>query len=677
MPSNNNKNRKIFKKAIKKNKKLIYLLFVAILLYAICCLKPEIYVFIHATITYVCFIIFIIAFERTGEVEMQKKLTQMSLDIDKTAQSTIMNFPFPLVIVEKKGDLVWKSSKYIKEFENNDDIDDILDDIIKELNKKIETDKENDTYDALKERVEIGDKTYRVIGEYIQTKEGKDEDYLEQIYFMDETSKINLLRKYSDSKICVGILMIDNYEDILQRVSEDERSSLLLDIEKEIYNWANRYEALCLKTERDRFTIVFEQKQLEAMKESKFEIIDDIKKIETEQKVQATLSIAVSVDGETNVDKYYGAKEVLDIALGRGGDQAIIKQEEKYVFFGGRTPEVEKRTKVKARVVSAALEELMSTSSRVFVMGHTNSDMDAMGACMGIYRLATANNKEAYIVNNLDGTTLNGFVQDINKEDEYKNVIINGSEAKAKIDADSLLIVVDTYRSGYVEVPELLDETNKIVVVDHHRRATDYIEKAILSFHEVYASSACELVTELIEYSKKEIELTKVEAESLFAGIMMDTKNFTYKTGVRTFEAAAYLRKCGIDVIRIKKWFQSDLYTFRRISEIVSKAEMLYDSIAISVYDGEEEDNNIVAAKAADELLTVNNITASFTLCKQDDKVFISGRSIGEINVQVILEKLGGGGHITMAGAQVADMTIEETKQELINRINEYFAEEE
>ena len=672
-----NKNKKKFRKFLSKNRKVIYLLLVALLLITICVRNPELSTIVHATLIYIAFVFFVSIVERNGAIALEKKLTQMSLDLDKTAQSTIMNFPFPLVIVEKKGDLVWKSNKYIKEFENDDDIDDTLDDIIKELNKKIETDKENDTYEPLKERVEIGDKTYRVIGDYIQTKEGKDEDYIEQIYFIDETSKINLLRKYSDSKICVGILMIDNYEDIIQRVSEDERSSLLLDIEKEIYNWANRYEALCLKTERDRFTIIFEQKQLEAIKESKFEIIDDIKKIETEEKVQATLSIAVSLDGETNVDKYYDSKEVLDIALGRGGDQAIIKQEEKYIFFGGRTPEVEKRTKVKARVVSTALEELMSTSNKVFVMGHTNSDMDAMGACMGIYRLATANNKEAYIVNNLDGTTLNGFIQDINKEDEYKNIIINGSEAKAKIDGDSLLIVVDTYRSGYVEVPELLNETNKIVVIDHHRRATDCIEKAILAFHEVYASSTCELVTELIEYSKKEIELTKIEAESLFAGIMMDTKNFTYKTGVRTFEAAAYLRKCGIDVIRIKKWFQSDLYTFRRISEIVSKAEMIYDSIAISVYDGEEEDNNIVAAKAADELLTVNNITASFTLCKQDDKVFISGRSIGEINVQVILEKLGGGGHITMAGAQVPDMTIEETKQELINRINEYFAEEE
>ena len=294
---------------------------------------------------------------------------------------------------------------------------------------------------------------------------------------------------------------------------------------------------------------------------------------------------------------------------------------------------------------------------------------------MGIYRLARSLGKNAYIVNNSYGIGLENFMEKAKEDDEYKNVIINKSEALAKISPETLLIVVDTSKKNYVEIPELLEETEKIVVIDHHRRSTEYIEDATLMFHEVYASSAAELVTEILEYSQEKIELTDLEAEALYAGIMMDTKNFTFKTGVRTFEAAAYLRKYGIDTIKVKKWFQSDLATYNKISKIVEKAEVLEHAIAISIYDEQGKDANIICEKAEDELLTISNIVASFVIGMMGDRVCISGRSIGDINVQLILEKLGGGGHITLAGAQVEGMTTEEVKTELINRINEYFSE--
>ena len=364
----------------------------------------------------------------------------------------------------------------------------------------------------------------------------------------------------------------------------------------------------------------------------------------------------------------------MDIALGRGGDQAVIRQDGKYVFFGGKAQEVEKRTKVKARVISHALEELIKKSDNVMVMGHMNGDIDSIGSSLGIYRLAKTFEKEAYIVNNTYGLTLANFIVTL-KQEGYKDVILDKTEAMNKITPNTLLVIVDTHKRSYVEVPELLEKTEKIVIIDHHRKSEDFIENAILTFHEAYASSASELVTEIVEYATQEVTLEQIEAESLYAGIMMDTKNFTFKTGVRTFEAAAYLRKYGIDIIKVKKWFQSDLESYTVIAEIVKNAEIINDSIGISVYEEKDKNANLICAKAADELLTISNISASFVLGRMGDKVCISGRSIGDINVQVILEKLGGGGHITLAGAQVEGMTLEEAKTELIIRINEYFAE--
>lgn len=665
------KNKINFDRIISRTK--IYLIIIAVILLILCIIQPL--AIIPSIIAFVLIVIYTIWTNQKRKAEISEHINELTLNIDKAAQSTIINSPFPLVVLETNGNIIWKSSKFIKEFANVD-IGNYLNDIIKELKIKLEKPEENNT--SVSERMKIGEKTYKIIGEYtkIKDREHKNtQEYMATIYFLDETDYIELLQKYNNSKVCMGIVVIDNYEELMQRATEEEKLSLTSRIEKSTYNWINKYNGVGIKSERDTYICVFEQEDVEKIKEDKFEILDEIKEIKTQDKLQSTLSIAISEDGETNLEKYKSAKAVIDIALGRGGDQAIIKQGGKYYFFGGRTQEVEKRTKVKARIVAEALQELMHVASNIIIMGHTNSDIDAMGSAMGVYRIAKFLEKEVYIVNETNGTSLDNFINDLKENEEYKDVLIDKSTALNKINQDSLLVVVDTDKRNYVEVPELLEKTDKIVVIDHHRRGTDYIENAILTFHEVYASSACELVAELIEYSENDIKLTTFEVEALYAGIMMDTKNFTFKTGVRTFEAAAYLRKCGVDIIKVKKWFQSDLETYNKISEIVAKSEIIDGNIAISIYDKEDADANITCAKAADELLTISNITASFVIGKMGEQICISGRSIGDINVQLILEKLGGGGHITVAGAQIEGMTQEEVKQELINRINEYFSE--
>lgn len=652
----------------------IYLVVIAIILVILCVVEPK--AIIPSILAYIAIFVYTIWSNNKRKTEISEHINELTVSVDKAAQSTIINSPFPLVVLETNGNIIWKSSNFIKEFANID-TGTTLTDVIKELKLKIEN-SQNTNNISISESMKIGEKNYKVIAEYtkLREKEHKNSsEYMATVYFLDETNYVKLLEEYTNSRTCIGIIVLDNYEELMQRVTEEEKLKITSNAEKNIYSWVNEYDGLLVKSERDTYVCIFDQLNLEKIKEDKFEILDEIKEIKTQDNIQLTLSIAISENEKTNSEEYKSAKAVIDIALGRGGDQAIIKQNGKYYFFGGRTQEVEKRTRVKARIVAQALEELMNSASNVIIMGHTNSDIDAMGSGMGVYRIAKTIGKDAYIVNETNGTSLDNFINDLKDIEEYNDVIIDKAEALNKISADSLLVVVDTDKKNYVEAPELLDKTDKIVVIDHHRRGTDYIENAILTFHEVYASSACELVTELVEYAEKTVKLTKFEVEALYAGIMMDTKNFTFKTGVRTFEAAAFLRKCGVDIIKVKKWFQSDLETYNKISEIVAKSEIIDDTIAISIYDKEDSDANITCAKAADELLTISNITASFVIGKMGDKIYISGRSTGDINVQLILEKLGGGGHITVAGAQVEGMTQEEVKQELINRINEYFTE--
>lgn len=669
-----NNNRKVFETFISRTK--IYLAIILVLLIIMCVENNKL--IITSIIVYLAIVGYTYYANRKRKSEISETLQDLTLTVDSAAKTSLINSPFPLIIMETDGNIIWKSSKFNSEFMDVD-INSYMSDLSIELRSDIESREDKKNRDIVRQ-ITIGNRIYKIIGRYVdfknkdRDKKGKKE-YMIILHFIDDTENVKLQKEYKDSKSCVGIIMVDNYEETIRGLDASEKPIVTAEIDKKMYDWASLTNGVLIKSDRDRYVYLFEQRYLETLKEDKFSILDKIKEIDTKEKVQFTLSIAVSNEGLTDKQKYESAQGAMDVVLGRGGDQAVIRENEIYKFFGGRAEEVEKRTKVKARVVAHALENLIKESKKVMIMGHNNPDMDSIGSCMGIYRLAKTLDTNAYIVSSEDVPALKAFNRELDKDSEYEDVIINKEVAMENVDEDTLLVVVDTHKVNYVDAPELLKEVKKIVIVDHHRRSADYIENATLMFQEVYASSAAELVTELLQYAETKINLKTIEAESLYAGIMMDTKNFTFKTGVRTFEAAAYLRRCGVDIIRVKKWFQSDLKSFNTIADIVKRADIVNTTIAISIYDKTSKEASLICAKAADELLTISDITASFVLGNTGEKICISGRSIGDINVQVILEKLGGGGHITLAGAQVEGMTIEETKQELINRINEYFSE--
>ena len=666
-----NNSRKFFDKLVSRTK--FYLVIILILLIIICIKDPR--WILPLAFVYVLVVAYAVFADNKRKNELSESLKDLTMTVDTAAKTSLINSPVPLVILETNGKIIWRSSKFVSEFANID-IQNYLNDLIYDIKQEIER-KKDGTDKSVILQTEIGNRTYKVFGRFVNSKKSNNTDYTIILYFIDETENIKLQKEYTDSKSCVEIIMIDNYEENMQLIDGEEKPQITAEIDKCIFDWTNETNGILIKSDRDTYIYIFEQRYLEQVKQDKFSILDKIKEIKTKENVQFTLSIAVSNEGVTDKEKYKSAQIAMDIILGRGGDQAVIRENEIYKFFGGRAQEVEKRTKVKARVVAHALENLIKESNKVMIMGHTNPDIDAMGSAMGIYRLVKDLGKNAYIVTSNETTTLQSFKESLMEEPEYEDILINKEVAEENMDEETLLVIVDTHKTNYVEAPELLNKTEKIVVIDHHRRSADYIENTTLTFQEVYASSAAELVTEILQYATTKINLKTIEAESLYAGIMMDTKNFTFKTGVRTFEAAAYLRKCGVDIIRVKKWFQSDLASFNKIAEIVKKAEIVNDSIAIASYNRKTKDASLICAKAADELLTISNITASFVLGNIGEKICISGRSIGDINVQVILEKLGGGGHITLAGAQVEGMTMEEVKQELIIRINEYFVESE
>lgn len=668
MPS---KNGKILDDLILKSG--IYLIIILLFMISLCIY--DIKWLVPSIIIYILLIIYTIRSNTKKKSEIVNHIQEITTDVNIATKKNLINSPIPLIIVETDGNIIWKSQKFIEEFKEID-ISTYLMPLIKEIKLDLEKNEENK---EISKQFNIGKNIYKVRGGVARSKK-KDKrnqrEYILTLYFIDDTKYNELFDLYNNSKNCIAIAMVDNYDEIVKRAIPEEKLELITNIEKEIFDWANRTGGLIVKTDNDSFIYIFEQQYLSEFEKEKFDILDRVKKLNN--KIQITLSIAVSNEGKTNYEKYKSALTAMDIVLGRGGDQAVVRKDGKYKFYGGTTLELEKRTKVKARTIAHSISKLITESENVIVMGHTNIDIDAIGSAIGMCKFAKSLGKDCYIASEPKGKSLDKFLEELKKYPEYENTIIPEEKAMELITPNTLLIIVDTHKVNYVEFPELLNKTEKKIIIDHHRKVTDYIADAILSFHEVYASSTAELVTELLQYASNNIELNLIEAEGLYGGIMVDTKDFTFKTGVRTFEAAAYLRKFGVDIIRVKKWFQADLESYNLIAEIVKNTEIINDSIAIGIYENSDDINtNLICAKAADELLTISDITASFVIGKVGDKVFISGRSIGDVNVQIILEKLGGGGHITLAGAQLEGLSIEDAKHELIIRINEYLLENE
>lgn len=509
-------------------------------------------------------------------------------------------------------------------------------------------------------------------------KRGNEKEQVIMLYFIDRTEYYRLLRMHEDSKDSVGLIMIDNYDELMQGTNDTDKPQLIAIIERKLREWFAFTGGIITKLDRNRFLILFEKKYIKVFTNDKFEILDSIKEISLSNKIPVTLSISIVVDEGTKYEKMQSAISTLDVALGRGGDQAVIKKNGKYEFFGGKSKEIEKTTRVKSRVVSQALKELILEARNVVILGHKNMDADCLGAAVGIYRLAKHNNKEANIVFNNYGIALKELYEKLIKEEEYALVLLPENELISKVNDQTLVVVVDTHKKELVDAPNILEKANKVVVIDHHRRsADDMIENPVLTFHEVYASSASELVTEIIQYSEEKISLSKIEAECLYAGILTDTKNFTQKTGVRTFEAAAYLKKTGMDVAAINKFFQTDVDTYVAIADVIRNCELIHGKVAIATCPKGLENQVQITAQAADELLNLNGIESSFVLCENDGKIHVSGRSNGNLNVQIILEKFGGGGHMMIAGAQIEGKTIEEVKIMLTEVINELMTTKE
>ena len=638
----------------------IYLILIFLILFYVCVLNYKFAPIALLIYAYVLFITYI------KEKHTRERITNTldSLIFKLKTDDTVLNFPIPSIIVAKSGEILWSNDEFELVFKGLNK-QTYIENIIKELDAEYH----GQTIGIDKE-INIHDKYYRLLGNTVDIKKKRHEkEAALMIYFIDKTEYYKLYKMYEDSKYCTGIVMIDNYEELVQGMLDTDRPQLTATIEKRLREWFSFTSGIMTSIDRNKYLMIFEKRFIKNFVDSKFQILNDIKEISLGNKIPVTLSIGIVVDDGSGIQKLQNTMAAVDVALGRGGDQVVIRKNGNYEFFGGNTKEIEKTTKVKPRIIAQATKELIEESSNVLIMGHKNADADCLGASMGVYRLAKTYKKEANIVMNDFGIAIDGLCNRISNSEEYQGVIISGAEALGKIGEKTLLVVVDTHVADYVNAEDVLQKSKNIMIIDHHRRSTEAIMDPILTFHEVYASSASELVTELLQYAEGKIELSKIEAECLYAGILTDTKNFMQKTGVRTFEAAAFLKKTGIDISAINKEFQNDVNTYVAIADVIRHSEIVFDTVAIAICPSGIDNQIKITGQAADELLNLNGIETSFVLSEYEGKIYISGRSTGSLNVQVILEKFGGGGHMMMAGAQVENASIEEVKQMLKDTI--------
>ena len=515
------------------------------------------------------------------------------------------------------------------------------------------------------------DRRYRVFGCLSQPEEKGRFGVLATTYWMDVTDLEHMRSTLEETKPVAAIVMIDNYEDLMSACPEGKRSAIRAAIEEKMDQWRGTSGALLMKYDRDRYLMVFTEKQYEAFAQGRFAILDEVRTVQAAEGVYATMSIGVGREAGSYDALFKNAGLALEMALSRGGDQAVVKDRMNFEFYGGRAKTTEKRTKVKSRVMANALGDLMDETEHVYVMGHQYADMDTLGAAAGVCAIARKRGKVARIVMDTENNSVGPMLRKLKALPEYKDVFIGGGDAFLRVQPDTLLVVVDTNRPASVESEPLLEACNRVAVIDHHRRGSSYIEKMALNFHEPYASSASELVTELLGYLLEPGDLLKTEAEALLAGIVLDTKNFTNRTGGRTFEAAAYLRRAGADTQDVQRMFQSDLESMIDRYAIIRQAVLYREDLAIAAID--EECERVTAAKAADELLTLSGVQASFVFYPKDGGVYISARSLGEVNVQVIVEALGGGGNSTSAGGQLPGVTVDQVRQKLQEAIDKYY----
>ena len=519
----------------------------------------------------------------------------------------------------------------------------------------------------------IGGRRSRIYGNYVRSEDDATTVQLATIYFADMTEMFNVRDEFMRTRPIVSIVLIDNYDELTANLSDSAVSTLDAQLNDVIANWTAGLEALCRKTERNRYLVIFESKDLAKLQENRFSVLlDDVRHVSSSSGMSATISLGIGKDGGSFAENYRFAALAIEMSLSRGGDQAVIKDRFNFTFYGSRTKETDRHTRVRSRVVAGSLSELIGQSSTIYIMGHRMADLDALGSAVGLLCLCRTKGRPARIVIDLQKNACQSLIEELKASQDYADLFISGQDALVEADNRSLLIVVDTNRPDQVECKPLLESISRVAVIDHHRRAADYIEQPVLNLHEPYASSASELVTELLQYAVNQRDVKPLEAQALLAGIVLDTKNFSIRTGSRTFESAAYLRKAGADPVEVKKLFQSDLDDTLMRYRVVQAARLYRSELAIACID--ETITRVIASQAADELINISGITASFVLFPDREQVIISARSIGSCNVQAVLEKLGGGGNGATAGAQIKGKPLREVLQELVAAIDAFYS---
>lgn len=629
--------------------------------------------FIYAAATGVVLVL-ITAYTLRKQILRKKELKNYIINYTKNLENLSVNSfyysPLPICIISLNGKMFWFNNKFKELLQGySDELENI-----EEFIEGFPLNSMDGNKEGTLSNIEIPGtgRTFNVL--YYELEEGRfGEGHSYVCYWNENTAFVTLRNKYNDERPITMLIQIDNYDEISEKLELGEKSSMVAQIEKILNKYATEMNGFVLKYDNHKFLMMIENKFLEKLEEKKFCMLDDVKSIKGTNDFNFTLSIGTGAMARNLTQLLEYSKGALDLALGRGGDQVVVKRTNSVKFYGGKSKAVEKRTKVRARIISYALRQIIDQSSNVIIMGHRVGDMDSLGAAIGLYSIARSRGKKPYIVLNKVNHALKNMYERMKKEEgHYIESIITTEKAMELADQNSLLVVLDTHRKSYTEAPELLDKIDKVVLIDHHRRSEEYIENTLLDYIEPYASSTCELVAELIQYMEDHIKLTKFDADALMAGIVVDTNSFTFKTGIRTFEAAAFLKGKGADNVEVKELFNESIDFMKKKTEIIEKSEIIFDDVAVSYIDEYSDDSNVVAAQCADELLTIKGVRASFVLVRNKDYINISGRSLGEVNVQVILEYLGGGGHLNMAGAQIHTDDMEVAKAKLYEAIAQY-----
>lgn len=619
---------------------------------------------------YIIFAIFLYLIKRNTIIG---ELVRYAADYGQVQKQLLKEMALPYGILDCEGKLLWGNNEFIDLVENEKLAKKSISNIFEEVTgAQLPKDMQDVVVKVVK-----NNNYYKIILRKIIAFDFED-DYqwnlfddtgvidnknsLIAIYVYDETETKSLARENFEQKLITGLLYIDNYEEALESIDEVRRSLLIALVDRKINKYMQSIDAIIKKVEKDKYIFIFKQKYLLQLQSNKFSLLEEVRSVNIGNEMSVTISMGVGVNADSYLAGYEYARAAIDLALGRGGDQAVIKEGEKLLYYGGKSIQVEKSTRVKARVKAHALKELVEAKDKVVIMGHAIGDVDSFGAAVGIYRIAKTLNKKAHIVINEVTTSVRPLMtRFLNNPDYEEDIFLKSDQAITVVDNNTLLVIVDVNRPNYTECKELLGLTKTLVILDHHRQSGEAIENAVLSYIEPYASSSCEMVAEVLQYIGEGLRLRQVEADAMYAGVMIDTNNFLTKTGVRTFEAAAFLRRSGADATRIRKMFRSDLNEFRTKADSISATEVFLDHFAISVCSSEGINSpTVLGAQVANELLSINNIKASFVLTEFNNKIYVSARSIDEVNVQIIMEKLGGGGHMSVAGAQFTGCTIEE-----------------